>query len=1027
MDRAGGMRVGGSDSADAALVEAARGAPAAFYQFHLSPSGTLSIPFASPVFAARLEVEIGEPEETAARVFSRIHPDDVRQVQAAITRSAGTLEPFEADFRLSLPSAGEAWLEARSTPVRASDGGVLWNGIVTDVTARKRAEAALRESEERYRSLFAANPQPMWVFDTETLAFLEVNDAAVAHYGFRRDEFLAITIADIRPPEDVPRMKSAVGRVGEDVIDHAGVWRHSKKDGSTILVEITSHATRFRGRPAEVVLIHDITARVAAEEALRASEERFRAMFDFAPVGVAQADPATGRWLAVNPRLCAITGYSADELLAMRVSEITHPEDRGRDWELFQKVVSGEAPEYRIEKRYIRKDGSIAWVNVNMVVLRDSAGRPTRTVGLIEDITERKAAETNVARLNAELKGALEWQRQIFEGSRDAVFLSDEAGRFVAVNRAAADLTGFSRDELLAMTIPDLHDEPDLTAYRAFHHRILSGERILSQAPIRRHDGGKVSVEFNNSLVVIAGRSLVHTTARDITERERAERQVTLQAALGRVLLEAASLAEAMPRILRALCESEDLVVGAWWEKDADSESLRCPATWSADPARTGELEERCRSLVATRGVGVAGRAWETGRVVVDSPLGPDSPRAAAAAKAGISSAFAFPLFARGEIVGVLEFFGAETPDVDAILVEALESQLSLYIERKRAEEASARFLAGSPAVIYALRLAPGGFRISWFSENIHALTGFTHAEVAAGDPARWWGQGIHPEDRPRVFAANDAVLGEGHATVEFRFRHKDGRWLWIHDEKRILFDSENRPGEVVGSWVDVTARVALEEQLRQAQKMEAVGQLAGGVAHDFNNLLTVIFGQQRPPPGRNAGRRPAARARSPTSAPPRSARRTSRGSFSPSAASRSSSRRLVDVHEVVDGNREDAPAAHRRGLRPRDRPRRPPELGEGRPGPARAGHHEPRRERARRDAARRPAHDPHLERRAVASVDHDETTGAPLGTPGSRSRSRTRAPASLRRRGLTSSSRSSRRRGSARARGSASRRSTAS
>ena len=139
---------------------------------------------------------------------------------------------------------------------------------------------------------------------------------------------------------------------------------------------------------------------------------------------------------------------------------------------------------------------------------------------------ERRRAEKDIARLNVELEEALAWQRHIFEGSRDAVFVSDEQARFVAVNGAATELTGYSREDLLGMGIPDLHEEPDLAAYRTFHQRILEGEQILSEAPIRKKDGSKVAVEFNNRLVTIGGRRFMHTAGRDVTKRKQLEAQL---------------------------------------------------------------------------------------------------------------------------------------------------------------------------------------------------------------------------------------------------------------------------------------------------------------------------------------------------------------------------------------------------------------------------------------------------------------------------------------------------------------------
>ncbi len=132
---------------------------------------------------------------------------------------------------------------------------------------RKSAEQALRESEERYRLLFESNPNPMWVFDRETLAFLAVNEAAIAHYGYTKDEFLSMTIANICPSED----PSDLGEINSTLVpgqNYMGVWKHSKRDGKLIDVEIRAHTFTFAGKPASLVLVNDITEKKQLEAQL---------------------------------------------------------------------------------------------------------------------------------------------------------------------------------------------------------------------------------------------------------------------------------------------------------------------------------------------------------------------------------------------------------------------------------------------------------------------------------------------------------------------------------------------------------------------------------------------------------------------------------------------------------------------------------------------------------------------------------------------------------------------------------------
>lgn len=189
-------------------------------------------------------------------------------------------ESFSDFVFLRYNKAGELrYLSVSGEPLFDEKGGFIgYHGVGKDITERARDQKALEDSERRYRTLFDVHPQPMWVVDANTFAFLAVNGAAIRLYGYSKDEFLGMTADQIRPEEDVDDLRRAFADWSNNYSQR--IWRHKKKSGEVIPVKVTSFNLEFAGRRARLGVIEDLTERLLAEERAKQSEQRYRALLE---------------------------------------------------------------------------------------------------------------------------------------------------------------------------------------------------------------------------------------------------------------------------------------------------------------------------------------------------------------------------------------------------------------------------------------------------------------------------------------------------------------------------------------------------------------------------------------------------------------------------------------------------------------------------------------------------------------------------------------------------------------------------
>ncbi|MGB0128409.1 MAG: PAS domain S-box protein, partial [Rhodocyclaceae bacterium] len=353
-------------------------------------------------------------------LISIVHPED-RAAYMAHLADNNLADEAEMEIRIVHARGGIRWIGHRCRPIFDQSGKFAGrHGSNRDITARHHADDRLREREARYRDMFAANPHPMWVYDADSLAFLDVNDAAVAKYGYAREEFLAMTIRDIRPSEDVPRLIAAAAGAASGT-PVTGVWRHRSKGGTEILMEITAHGVEFAGRRAMVVLANDVTQRVRAEEQLR----KLSLAVEQSPECIFITD-TSGRIEYVNEAFVRVSGYGREDVLGrnprLLQSGYTPRENYGALW---HALALGGTWEGEFNNR--RKDGSDYVAYAILTPLRDAAGRITHYVAIEEDITEKKRNSEELERHRHHLEELVE---------RRTAELSEARARADAANEA---------------------------------------------------------------------------------------------------------------------------------------------------------------------------------------------------------------------------------------------------------------------------------------------------------------------------------------------------------------------------------------------------------------------------------------------------------------------------------------------------------------------------------------------------------------------------------------------------------------
>lgn len=438
--------------------------------------------------------------------------DAVRRLQAVSPDSAIVLVTARSDedFRAALLDEGGAdCIDLDEVETR------ILHRVLRNAVSRQRLQRDMRLHEAQLRTLFDLNPHPMWVYDAQTFKFLAVNQVAMRFYGYSEEEFLAMTIDDIRTPAEAERLHSHVAS-GLSPHDPEALWRHLDRNGKEFEVEVSAQAVPLWGPHARLVQARNVTAERSAIRAIETSERRFRDLFEYS-AGYICIHDLEGTLLAINPAAAASLGLTVGELIGRPLPELMEPSLRSECEAYLRRIAQNGADEGFMRVR-AGDGGERLWQYRNRVFADIDGVR--RVMGYAQDITELRAAERERELSERRL-------RTIADALPLMIVYVDAEQRIMFANDAYRRMRQRDR-EIVGRSLREVLGEERYRHRLPYLERALRGERVVFEY----EEGGEEQVRSMEATLIPehgasgAGVIGVHAMLQDITEKKREERRL---------------------------------------------------------------------------------------------------------------------------------------------------------------------------------------------------------------------------------------------------------------------------------------------------------------------------------------------------------------------------------------------------------------------------------------------------------------------------------------------------------------------